>query len=377
MRHLKSFSWKSLFTLTVFLFAVAWNAMAQENGEESSELEQTIQKLSEDAGRAYLSPAIIPFGINLNGGWFHKSPPPKLFGLNLEFGLVGMGTFFPEDAQRDFSVQGSFRFNSEQALNLFDTTGLTQPEIDLIVAEIISQDFAVSIYGATIIGGNEPGDYINVELSSTEIDDPNNPDETITIGGTVDLGIGGLGEIFEQIKFLPFAAPQVTVGTVLGTQATIRYLPESISNLPLVNEVTDEIGKFSWFGWGIQHNPGVFFSFPLPVDISLAYFKQTLKVGTLFEADTTAYGVTVSKKLGLGFLNLTPYAGYLRESSKIDIRYAFTVDDQEFDVHLDFPKNKRNRMTVGLSLRLLMFNVNADYNFGDYKSATVGIMIGM
>jgi len=376
-------TWKTLLTLFVFLFAIVSAAVAQGTGEEGSELEKTLKKLSEDAAKGYISPVASAFGSNLNGGWFHRAPKPKIFSLNLEAGLVGMGTFFPEGAEyKSFSTQGSFRFNSEQALNLFDTTGLTQAEIDAIVASITSQDFNVSIYGPTIIGSKD--EHVIVELSSRTIPDPNNPGGTIQIGGPVDLGFGGLGEFLAEITFLPLVAPQACVGTILGTQAVVRYLPEiTISGV----DVTKDIGKFSWWGWGIQNNPAVFLPIPLPLDVSLGYFRQTLRVksggttgetgGTIFEANTVSYGVTVSKKLGLGILNLTPYAGYMRESSTLHFTYDFTVDAQLIPIDFELKGENKSRLTVGLGMRLLIFNINADYNMGKYKSVTVGFMFAL
>jgi hypothetical protein len=164
------------------------------------------------------------------------------------------------------------------------------------------------------------------------------------------------------------------VGTILGTRAVFRYVPEI--------SVTEDIGKFSWFGWGVQHNPGVFFPTPLPVDVSISFAKQTIKLGDILEADTTAYGLTVSKRLGVGPINITPYAGFLIEKSKFHFEYEFTLDEGmpwEQNIPIDFTMEGENqsRITVGLSLKLLMFNINADYNIGNYNSVTVGVMIGI
>jgi hypothetical protein len=164
------------------------------------------------------------------------------------------------------------------------------------------------------------------------------------------------------------------VGTVLGTRAVFRYVPEI--------SVTEDIGKFSWFGWGIQHNPGVFFPTPLPLDISISFAKQTIKLGDILEADTTAYGLTVSKKLGVGPISITPYAGYLIEKSTFHFVYDFTLDpgtawEQNIPIDFIMEGENRSRITVGLCLKLLMFNINADYNMGNYNSVTVGVMIGI
>jgi len=360
------------------MFAVVSFASAQdENGED---LKETLQRLSEDAAKSYVRPVVSAFGSNLNGGWFHKAPPAKIFSLDLELGLKGMGTFFPEDREyKHFSTSGKFQFNSEQAREIVLNTiglGLPQAEEDALVDQITDMEFTVGISGATIIG--ESDDYITINFSGGDITftHPLGGTQTETVDPMVITleGIGGLGDILADISFLPFAAPQVGIGTILGTRAVFRYIPEI--EIPGV-DVTEDIGAFSWFGWGVQHNPGVFFPTPLPLDISVGFFKQTLKVGDIFEANTTAYGLTVSKQLGTGAFNITPYAGYLIEKSEMHFTYDFVVDDEEFEIDFTLEGENKSRITLGLSLRLLLFNINADYNIGNYNSITVGFMFAI
>lgn len=364
--------WKVIFTLAIFLLAVS-NVFAQ---DEEGDLEETLQKLSESAAKGYITPIVSAFGSNLNGGWFHSAPPPIKFGLKLEFGLVGMGTLFPdEEIYRHFSTSGTFRFTRSQATDIIVNSGLI-PQAELIDA-ITQQDFTVGIEGATIIGAEN--DTIKVSFAGGDIDF-GSPVQTETLAPyEIDLGFGGLGDFLPDVSFLPFIAPQASIGTVLGTRAVFRYIPEI--DFPGVS-VTEDIGQFSWFGWGVQHNPGVFFPNPLPLDVSVGYFKQTLKLGTILEANTTAFGLTVSKKLGIGLFNITPYAGYLIEKSTLHFVYNFTLDagtlyEQTFPIDFELEGENKSRITVGVSMKLLMFNINADYNMGNYNSFTVGIMIGI
>jgi len=373
--------WKVIFTLAMFLFAVS-NVFAQDEG---GDLEETLKKLSESAAQGYITPIVSAFGSNLNGGWFHSAPPPTKFGLKLEFGLVGMGTLFPEEqTYRHFSTSGSFRFDQSQAGEIVaNTIGLTLPPLveDALVTQITQQDFTVAIEGATIIGASD--DNIMVSFSGGDITFTNPVTllpQTETIDPyVIDLGFGGLGDFLSDVSFLPFAAPQASIGTVLGTRAVFRYIPAV--DIPLV-DITEDIGQFSWFGWGVQHNPGVFFPNPLPLDVSIGFFKQSLKLGTVLEANTTAYGLTVSKTLGVGLFNITPYAGYLIEKSTLHFAYDFTLDagtldEQTFDIDFDLEGENKSRITIGLSMKLLIFNINADYNMGNYNSVTVGIMFGI
>lgn len=390
-RLFKKPKWNVLFSLAVFLFAVVSSTTAQE-GED---LEETIARLSKDVALQYISPIVSPFASNLNGGIFHKAPSAKIFSLDIEVGLVGMGSFFPEDVTRHFSTSGSFRFNSGQAVDLIsgvDLSGIPpafQNDVTNALADVITHtDFTVGISGGTLIG--DPEDDVTIEFRGApiEIDNPmyglpgepeklifNIPAEQIILEG-----VAGFGEILSDINFLPFAAPQASVGTILGTRAVFRYLPK----ISLLSTINEELGNFEWFGWGLQHNPRAILPIPFPFDISAGFFKQTLKIGEIFEATTTAYGIHVSKKLGVRVLNLTPYAGYMIENSKMSVAYDFEVDDQRISVDIEDLEEavegenpSRSRLTFGCNLRLLLFNFNVDYNIGKYKSVTVGLMFAL
>jgi len=366
-RILTSFPrWMAIVTLAAFLGAVASPASAQ-NGE-GEELKEFIEGLSMDAASKYVAPIVSAFGANLNGGWFHKAPSSKIFGLNIEVGVVGMGTFYPKGEEYlSFDTSGDFRFNSEQAGEL--VAGLFLPAIveDALIDEIAGTEFTVGISGATVIGAVD--DYIEISFSGADItfiDPTTGLERTETVGAQViTLPIGGF-ETISDLSFLPFIAPQLSVGTIFGTRVTFRYLP-SIT-------ISEEFGKFKYFGFGIQHNPGVLLPTPLPLDVSVGFFTQTLEIGTLFKAKTTAFGLNASKRLGVGPINITPYAGFMLEKSNIDITYDFIVDTQEINVAFELEGENRSRLTLGLSIRLLMLNFNADYNIGKYNSVTVGVM---
>lgn len=390
----KTLKWNVSFVLAVFLFTVVSSAGAQ----ESEDLETTLMRLSRDAVLGYISPVVSPFASNLNGGWFHKAPKATLFSLDIEVGLVGMGTIFPEDDPgiRHFSTTGDFRFNSSQASDIVSGVDLTSFPLAIrgaittaLTDAITSADFTVGISGGTLIGDVTDNVQIAFRGEPITIDNPlfGAPGEPATLAidvpaGTVVLaGVAGFGEILADINFLPFAAPQASIGTILGTRAVFRYLPK----ISMPGNLSEDIGEFEWFGWGIQHNPRAIIPIPFPVDISFGFFKQTLKVGNIFEASTTAYGISVSKQLGVRVLNLTPYAGYMIEKSKMSVNYEFTVDNQTFDVEiedLELAVNGENpnktRFTFGCNLRFLLFNLNVDYNIGKtYNSYTVGLMFAL
>ena len=343
------------FSLPVSLFA------------QGESLEETLQQLSADAAQQYVSPISSAFGANLNSGWFHKVPPAVKMGVNLEIGLVAMGAFFPDES-KFFSVDGKFRFSENEARQLVSGQGYPQQVEDELVAQITDQYFSVGISGATVIGAED--DHIMVEF----------PGQTFTVNGasynvptqSVDLGFGGFQDLAD-LNFLPLAAPQVSIGTVYGTQATFRYLPSLTLN--------SDLGKLKYFGFGIQHNPAVWFNTPIPVDIAASFFTQSLKVGDLFDAKATAFGVNVGKRLGSGILNISPYAGFMFESATMEVTYTYIVDTPAGQytekINFELEGENKSRFILGVSIRLLALNLNADYNFSKYDSFSAGLTFGL
>jgi len=385
-RILTSFpGWMAMLTLAAFLFAVASPAAAQ---DEEGEIEETLKQLTQQAATGYLAPIITPIGIDLNGGWFHKAPPAKMFGLSLELGLVGMLTTVPDDVVRTFSVTDTtFQFGDQQAWDLVTAIGIGDATVEqALFDQIKDQNFSVSIHGPNIMGASD--DEIEIDFSGADVTfiDPNTLlERTETLGAdTWALGVGGLG-FLEDLSFVPLAAPQLSVGTVFGTRATVRYIPTiNLSSIPGASLFLDEdFGKISYFGFGLQHNPGVFLPTPLPLDVAVAFYTQTFKIGEeFFKVKTTAFGVNASKKLGIGPINITPYAGFMLEKSTIDIAYTYEVESllgspQNIDIALHFEGENKSRIILGLSVKLLLFNINADYNIGKWNSYTVGIMFSM
>lgn len=350
----KLFVVSSVLILSLFLLTT---------GISAQNLDETLKSLSETAGKAYVKPAVNGFGADLNGGWYHKASRAKLFSIDFELGVVAMGALF-EDKDKSFATSGTFRFTKIQAATL--VTGLPVGVQNSLINAIINKDYTVTMSGPTVVGDKNdnikivfPGDVINVS----------GVNQTVA-AKTIDI-TEAKGLI--DFKAIPLAAPQVTVGTVLGTQAVFRYLPEM--EIPKAKD----IGKLKMSGFGVQHNPKAYFFKFIPFDFSFGYFTQKLEVGKVLEATATAYGINISKMLGTGGLNITPYAGYMLEKSTLKFKYDYVIDtatNKIQSVAFDMDGENENRITVGFGLKFLLLNVNADYNIGKVKSATAGVWFG-
>ncbi len=334
----------------------------------ADDLEETLEELSKDAAKSYVNPIVSAFGSNLNGGWYHKAPKSKIFGIDFEIGVVFMGTLFDSE-NKTFSTEGSFRFNRSQAEEL--TEDLPTAIQDSVINAIITQDFEVGIYGPTIVGDKK--DSVRIEFYSEDVtyNSPSGDTATVNVPGKViPLPVKGL---LGEIPALPLFAPQLSVGTVFGTQVVLRYVPTTkIENL----------GEFNYFGFGIQHNPKVWLPIPIPVDISASFFTQSMKIGNIATANATAFGLNVSKTIGFKMLNITPYGGYMYENSSMEFTYNYFIDtptQNNVPQEINFTSDGENesRITAGLSLRLGVLNLNVDYNMAKYNSVTAGVGFGL
>ena len=375
----------SLRLFLVLLLGFVSTGRSESLAEDSSSLQKTLEQLSGDAAKAYVAPIVSGFGAGLNAGWFHKSPPPKLFSINVEASAIIMGTFL-DGGQKHFSKQGSFQLSKAEATEFAGfvdsdpnyaslSAGQRQQLKDTLIGRITAQKVTVRMSGATVIG--EKKDSVRIHLAEKKFTVPvpgpsGTENKEVTIpGDSVALPVGGL---FSKVPLLPLLAPQITVGTVAGTQLTFRYLPA-------IN-LTDEIGSLTLFGFGIQHNPSVWLPKPLPVDLSFGLFRQTLEVGDLFKASALAFGLNASKTFGWRLFNVAPYAGFMLEKSTMEFKYKFetqlpngTVTKENVKFEVDGENS--TRITMGLNLHLLVLNLNADYNLGKYDTVSLGLSLGI
>lgn len=357
------------------LVPLLWVSRAE--AAEPGSLEETLETLSADAAAAYVSPISSAFGANLNSGWFRRAPKATRLGFNLEAGMVVMGSFFPKDANH-FSVDGTFRLSESEATYLLDEyeaqQGFTLPQAirDELLEQITSQYSDVGISGATVVGA--ASDSLTIAF----------PGATYTAFGVeydvppadVKLPVGGFGDMADM-PLLPLTVPQFSLGTVYGTQFTLRWLPAV--------ELSPELGDYSYSGFGIQHNPAVWFDKKLPVDVALSFFTQSMKVGDLFDCKATAFGVSASKQWGWRFLNITPYAGFLLESAEMDVSYLLQVEvpvsalypDGIYSepINISLESENSSRLVLGTNFRVGIVNWNLDYSLAKYSGFSTGVSL--
>ena len=194
------------------------------------------------------------------------------------------------------------------------------------------------------------------------------PVETATLfgdKGTVVTGPGGTTYQFQngQVKtsIMPTATLQLTVGNIFGTQAIIRYVPiPEIENFP----------KTTFFGIGARHSVSRYLP-SSPVDLAAGFFYQKLTIGDIMEAKALTFGGQVSKSFSM----LTLYGGVQYETSTLTLSYTNTSTNTL--VNTDIDGENHLRATAGLTLNLLIVNLNVDVSVGKVTVMSSGLSFGM
>lgn len=331
---------------------------------KAQDLEQTLSKLSSTAGKSYVAPIITAFGSNLNSGWVSSVPSAKKLGLYFDLKVVGMGSFF-DDKSKTFSTTSKFFFNSLQAEQILSSSGIStsNPNYTAVKNEILKTELDVEFSGPTIVGSKN--EFLKIVFPGKTI-------QGVTLAKT-QFNISEVKGFLDELPALPSFTAQVTLGTVFGTNVSVRYMPDI--------EIED-LGKFKFFGIGGIHNPGVWLPNPLPVDLGIGYFTQKLQVGDVFESKAEQFGVYVSKTFGM-IISITPYAGIVSEKSKTTVSYEYqsnqTINGAQVPkTKISFELNGENTtgFVVGFNLHLAAININADYKLAKTKTASAGISLG-
>ncbi len=201
------------------------------------------------------------------------------------------------------------------------------------------------------------------------------PVETATLfgdRGTTVNGPGGTTYQFQngQVKtnILPAATLQLTVGNIFGTQAIIRYLPPDVRYL--FSYKGDDFPKTTFFGIGARHSVSRYLP-SSPIDLAGGFFYQKLTIGDIMEAKALIFGGQVSKSFSV----LTLYGGLQYETSTLTLSYTNSTTNAIVNTEID--GENHIRATAGLTLNLVILNLNADVSIGKVTVLSCGLSFGM
>jgi len=283
------------------LMGLTWSlALGQDIGDY-------ISKYTSVNGKGYMQPLADVFSADLNSGLFQAGRLSRV-GFHVTIGVQGIVAPIG-DEEKTFLAQTEEPFSPQQTAKV-----------------------------PTVFGKNE---VVSVTGS----------------GGTLYNFPGGF-----DMKMLPLVVPQVSLGSILGTEATVRYFMANVG---------EDIGDLTLTGIGVRHSLSQYL--PLsPLDFSIGVFSQTFKVGDIVDAKTLYYGLQAGKAFG----PLSIYGGAGYESADVSIEYEQDTGDQVTKISFDLKAKKQMRYTVGIGVKLAILKIHADVNLAAQKTFCAGFGFG-
>jgi uncharacterized protein DUF6588 len=230
--------------------------------------------------------------------------------------------------------------------------------------------FTVGVHVMGVSFKDEDRTFIPVDPPGFTSTQPT-PVPTVT-GGTQSVGVPGQGGTMYNFpggldpKAFVIAAPELTVGSVFGTRAAVRWISADLGK--------SDYGKLELFGIGAQHQISQYFP-KLPVDVAVSGFYQTFKLdhGLL---DTKAFhaDVMASRSFGVPMLRLTPYAGIGFDTFKMDVSYDATTGE-----HIGVKMDNENsaHFTLGAQASLALVKLHLEFDTGANTGAAMGLSFGL
>jgi hypothetical protein len=294
---------KHLASTVILCFLIIVPALPQD-------IDDYISRYSETNGKGYIQPVADVFGASFNSGLFHSAKLKKM-GFQMYLGIVATAAFIPEKS-RTFTATTEGSFEPVQT------------------AEV-----------PTIVGSPEP-----VEVTGN--------------AGTTYAFPGGI-----NATFLPFAVPQFSIGSVFGTDATIRYFAYPLG---------DDVGDLSLFSWGLRHSISQYIKV-LPLELAAGFYSQKFTVGDYMDATAWIANIQASKKISL----FTFYGGLGYEKSTLKLRYEEDGDEGEEGVSINYDLDGGNtiRFTAGITFNFGPVKLNVDYNLAKQSVLSAGLGIGI
>ena len=240
-------------------------------------------------------------------------------------------------------------------------------DIDAVAAQLIGKPVTMSIDGPTLIGSED--EEVTLTMNSpVEVTIPGQTAKGNVLGRKVPLGVTGAG-LSGITPGVPLAFPQITVGTLAGTQLSIRYLPETEG--------------FSFFGLGINHNPGFWTEkaqLPFGINSSVNFAWSKMSYGDFLEFKAWNAGLTASRRFGWRFLNVAPFVGLGVEGSSLEVSYETSykgADGKPLKVGFEADGDNFFRATVGSKFRLGIIDLAGSYTMAKSNSIAFNLGLGL
>ncbi|MFO8098247.1 MAG: DUF6588 family protein [Salinibacter sp.] len=325
MRRLVS----GLLVCFALLFFLPFSAHAQ-----SDDLGEALGSIGTTYADNYTQPVTDALGAGMNAGLFRTAKVGDLGlvpGVDIYVGVSAMGAFTGGSSD-------AFRLENDEVQANGRTLIVEYPNTDL----------------PTAFGENEsPGTATVIDKETDQqVDEVSLPPSLL------------------NTSIAPLAIPQVGVGSVLGTDAQLRYLPETdISNY----------GSVSLVGLSVRHSISQYI--PLsPVALAVQGSWQSLTVsGTdqdgVVDAGGWALNAQASKSLPVA--PVTVYGGLQYEQFGVDVDYTFQSSAGTSEIQLDQDAANSVRALAGVSVTLAIFQLNVDYALSANNTVSAGLGVAL
>ena len=205
-----------------------------------------------------------------------------------------------------------------------------------------------------------------------------------------DFGINYLtAPIAENEKF--FGSDSIKSATVFGSALTDSSNSKGLNinsfNIPVfqlslgVGDNTnlllrysdwtdDKLGEIVVYGVGVKYElENLFSSSPLQFNIGVLALYQKYRIDNYIEGAVFEMILVGSKKISILPLEIYGGAGYINNVTNVDNPSGKKQDE------VSISGLEEIRYQFGVNFSFLLFNLNAEYNFGDYNSLSAGLRI--
>ncbi|NNF06940.1 MAG: hypothetical protein HKN21_09285 [Candidatus Eisenbacteria bacterium] len=277
-----------------------------------AQLEENLSSFTDETAQGYLKPLAEAFGQSLNTGFFTSASIP-VEGFRVRLEVQAMSVFFGDDDDTFMGMTGG-EFSPAQEVEANTVVGPTN---------------------AVIVEGD---------------------------GGTEYLFPGGF-----DLSSFTLAVPQLTIGSYMGTEATVRWIA--------VDTGDAEFGDIDLLGLGLRHNVSQYFD-DLPVELAGSVFYQTLKVGDddLIDATALSFGIQASKNYGV----LEPFGSVNLDSFSMTSQYTTNAGaaDEE-SIKVDFDNELDLHLLLGVGAHLGLLHVHVAGHISDRVGISGGLAFGL
>jgi len=294
---------KAVSTLAVLLLVGTSIAVSQ------TDLENTLKQYNASTVVGYIQPVTDLFGANMHSGYYHSAEVEK-FGFHFRLDIIGMAAVV-SDNQKSYTVN-------------------THPGFT-----------PATVSTATVFGGNAA---------------------EVTDAGTGLKYRAPANGLFNT-NYVPLAVPQLTIGNIFGTQATVRFI-----TVPKVSG--EKLPNVTLWGLGFRHSISQYVP-TVPLDLSAGIYFNSFTFGDLIDFKGMAINAQASKSFSI----FTLYGGLQWENSSMNLKFTST-DITAPSVDISMNGANSFRFIAGLNIGLGPIHLFADANLGSITVFSGGIGFG-